>query len=184
MHADFAAWAWTSDKGIDGLELIRKPLVQPGPGEVMVANRALALNPVDWKIIEWGHPARESAHVPGADGMGVVVATGAGVHIKPGTRVAYHQALSRDGSFAEFCLLHAATVWVVPAALDDSAAALLPCPGLTAWQALDKVPGTCGDVLVVGAGGAVGLLLLQLAVQRGYRVWATADTKHHSHLKA
>ncbi|NWL17956.1 zinc-binding dehydrogenase [Pseudomonas umsongensis] len=184
MHADFAAWSWNSDKGIDGLELIRKPLVQPRSGEVLVANRVLALNPVDWKIIEWGHPDWKDGHVPGVDGMGVVVAAGAGVHIKPGTRVAYHQSLSRDGSFAEFCLLDAATVLVVPAALDDSAAASLPCPGLTAWQALDKVPGASGDVLVVGAGGAVGLLLMQLAVQRGYRVWATAATKHHSNLNA
>jgi NADPH:quinone reductase-like Zn-dependent oxidoreductase len=115
--------------------------------------------------------------------MGVVVAAGSGVHIKPGTRVAYHQSLARDGSFAEFCLLDAATVLMVPDALDDSAAASLPCPGLTAWQALDKVPGPYGDVLVVGAGGAVGLLLMQLAVRRGCRVWATAATKHHSNLK-
>ena len=116
---------------------------------------------------------------------GGVVAAGAGVPIKPGTRVAYHQSLERDGSFAEFCLLDAATVLRVPTALDDGAAALLPCPGLTAWQALDKVPAAVsGDVLVVGAGGAVGLLLVQLAVQRGCRVWATAAPKHHSNLKA
>ncbi|MDQ0668166.1 zinc-binding dehydrogenase [Pseudomonas sp. W2I6] len=185
MQADFAAWSWTAGKGIDGLELIRKPLVLPGPGEVLVANRAVALNPVDWKIIEWGHPAWSTGHVPGVDGMGVVVAAGVGVPIKPGTRVAYHQSLERDGSFAEYCLLDAATVLTVPAALDDTAAASLPCPGLTAWQALDKVPGTGpSDVLVVGAGGAVGLLLVQLAAQRGYRVWATAAKKHHEHLKA
>lgn len=185
MQADFAAWSWTAGQGIDGLQLIRKPLVQPGPGEVLVANRAIALNPVDWKIIEWGHAAWQTGHVPGVDGMGIVVAYGAGVPINPGTRVAYHQSLERDGSFAEYCLLDAATVLTVPAALDDTAAASLPCPGLTAWQALDKVPVAApGDVLVVGAGGAVGLLLAQLAVQRGYRVWATAAIKHHERLKA
>ncbi|MBV4521168.1 zinc-binding dehydrogenase [Pseudomonas sp. SWRI74] len=185
MHADFAAWSWTAGKGIDGLQLIRNPLVQPGPDEVLIANRALALNPVDWKIIEWGHSAWKTGHVPGVDGMGIVVAAGAGVQIKPGTRVAYHQSLERDGSFAEFCLLDAATVLLVPAALDDGAAASLPCPGLTAWQALEKVPTAASrDVLVIGAGGAVGLLLVQLAVQRGFRVWATASTAHHSSLKA
>lgn len=184
MHADFAAWSWTAGKGLDGLQLIRKPFVQPGQGEVLVANHAVALNPVDWKIIEWGHPAWKTGHVPGVDGMGVVVAVGDGVQLKPGTRVAYHQSLERDGSFAEFCLLDAATVLVVPTALDDGAAASLPCPGLTAWQALDKVPAaTSRDVLVVGAGGAVGLMLVQLAVQRGFRVWATASTAHHSRLQ-
>lgn len=185
MQTDFAAWSWTAGRGIDGLQPIRKPLVQPGPGEVLIANRALALNPVDWKIIEWGHPAWNTGHVPGVDGMGVVVACGAGVPIKPGTRVAYHQSLERDGSFAEFCLLDWATVMTVPAALDDAIAASFPCPGLTAWQALDKVPVSApSDMLVVGAGGAVGLLLVQLAVQRGCRVWATAGTKHHANLKA
>lgn len=184
MQTDFAAWSWTAGQGIDGLELIRKPLVQPQPGQVLVANRAVALNPVDWKIIEWGHPAWQTGHVPGVDGMGVVAAVGAGVPIKPGTRVAYHQSLEHDGSFAEYCLLDAATVLIVPEALDDGIAAAMPCPGLTAWQALEKVPGARGDVLVVGAGGAVGLLMLQLAVQRGFRVWATAAPKHHSRLKA
>jgi NADPH:quinone reductase-like Zn-dependent oxidoreductase len=185
MHTDFAAWSWTSGKGIDGLQLIRKPLVQPGPGEVLVANRAVALNPVDWKMIDWGHPAWKTGQVPGVDGVGVVVACGAGVPLKPGSRVAYHQSLERDGSFAEFCLLNAATLLTVPAALDDIAAASVPCPGLTAWQALDKVPVSgLSDLLVVGAGGAVGLLLVQLAAQRCCRVWATAAKKHHTHLKA
>lgn len=184
MQTDFAAWSWTSGQGIDGLELIRKPLVRPGPGEVLVANRAVALNPVDWKIIEWGHTAWRTGHVPGVDGMGVIVAAGADVVLKLGTRVAYHQALDRDGSFAEYCLLDASTVLKVPHALEDSVAAALPCPGLTAWQALEKVPVRTDDVLVVGAGGAVGLLLVQLAVERGCRVWATAATEHHSRLKA
>ncbi len=184
MNTDFAAWAWNPGKGIDGLQLIRKPLLQPAAGEVLVANRAIALNPVDWKIIEGGHPAWQTGRVPGVDGMGVVVATGTGVNIKPGTRVAYHQSLERDGSFAEYCMLEAASVLLVPAALDDRHAAALPCPGLTAWQALEKIPpATSSDVLVVGAGGAVGLFLVQLAVQRGFRVWATASAAHHASLK-
>ena len=185
MQTDYAAWAWTSGQGLDGLTLIRKPLVQPGPGQVLVANRAIALNPVDWKIIEWGHSAWHTGRVPGVDGMGVVVAAGAGVTLQPGSRVAYHQSLANDGSFAEYCLLDAATVLSVPAALDDAAAASLPCPGLTAWQAVEKVPANgAADVLVIGAGGAVGLLLVQLAVQRGWRVWATASGAHHEKLKA
>jgi len=185
IKTDFAAWSWTAGAGIDGLQQVRKPLEQPGPGEVLIANRAIALNPVDWKIIEWGHPAWKTGHVPGVDGMGVVVAAGAGVSIKLGTRVAYHQALERAGSFAQFCLLDAATVLQVPTALDDAVAASMPCPGLTAWQALEKIPVVHNrDVLIIGAGGAVGLLLAQLAVQRGFRTWATASTSHHSHLKA
>lgn len=183
LHTDYAAWSWTPGQGIDGLRLVRRPLERPAAGEVLIANRALALNPVDWKMIEWGHPAWRESQVPGVDGVGVVMAAGNGVAIVPGTRVAYHQALGRDGSFAEYCRVEVGAVLRVPAALDDVAAACLPCPGLTAQQALDKVPTVPGrDVLVVGAGGAVGLFLTQLALQRGWRVWATAAPRHHQRL--
>ncbi|WP_170870207.1 alcohol dehydrogenase catalytic domain-containing protein, partial [Pseudomonas aeruginosa] len=134
-----------------------KPLPTPGPGEVLVANRAIALNPVDWKIVEWGHAAWSQDHVPGVDGVGRVVATGAGCDLALGSRVAYHQWLGRDGSFAEYTLLDADALLALPGGLDEARAAALPCPALTAWQALEKVPGGGSrDVLVVGAGGAVG----------------------------
>lgn len=183
LHTDYAAWSWTPGLGIDGLRQVRRPLQQPAAGEVLIANRALALNPVDWKMIEWGHPAWRDGQVPGVDGVGVVAAVGSGVDLLPGTRVAYHQALGRDGSFAEYCRVTAEAVLRVPAALADAAAACLPCPGLTAWQALEKVPlAPARDVLVVGAGGAVGLFLVQFALQRGWRVWATAAPGHHQRL--
>jgi NADPH:quinone reductase-like Zn-dependent oxidoreductase len=185
MSNTYQAWGWTPGAGLDGLQLISKPLAQPGPGEVLVANRAIGLNPVDWKICEWGHPDWHQGTVPGVDGVGVVAAVGAGVDIPRGTRVAYHQSLSRDGSFAEYCLVDAYLLMQLPATIDDSVAAAVACPAITAWQALGKVPqGAATDVLVIGAGGAVGFYLAQLAVQRGLRVWATAGPQHHVTLKA
>ncbi|MDR0210912.1 MAG: zinc-binding dehydrogenase [Pseudomonas putida] len=184
MSTTHRAWGWTPGAGLDGLELIDKSLPQPGPGQVLVANRAIALNPVDWKICEWGHADWRQDTVPGVDGAGTVAAVGEGVDLPLGSRVAYHQSLSRDGSFAEYCLLDASLVMHIPANLDDAAAAAIPCPALTAWQALAKVAdGASRDVLVVGAGGAVGFYLVQLAVQRGLRVWATAGEQHHDRLK-
>lgn len=57
----------------------------------------------------------------------------------------------------------------------------MPCPVLTVWQALDNLMvKRQSDLLVVGDGGAVGLLLVHLTVQRGCRVWATAGKKHHT----
>jgi len=151
---------------------------------VLVANRAIALNPVDWKICEWGHADWRQGTVPGVDGAGTVAAVGEGVDLPLGARVAYHQSLSRDGSFAEYCLLDASLVMHIPANLDDAAAAAVPCPALTAAQALAKVAdGASRDVLVIGAGGAVGFYLVQLAVQRGLRVWATARETHHDRLR-
>jgi hypothetical protein len=49
------------------------------------------------------------------------------------------QSLARDGSFAELCLLDASLVMHIHSALSDTAAAAVPCPALTAWQALAKV---------------------------------------------
>jgi len=180
---DYAAWTWTPGAGLDGLKQSRLPLPTPGPDEVLVANTAIALNPVDWKMIDWGRDDWLDGQVPGVDGVGMVIAVGNEVNLRAGARVAFHQSLTRGGSFAEYTLLRARAVYPVPDALDDATAASLPCPGLTAWQALEKLP-ACGnrDVLVTGAGGAVGYLLAQLALQRGLRVWVTAAAKHRDHL--
>ncbi|WP_448681309.1 zinc-binding dehydrogenase [Pseudomonas nicosulfuronedens] len=183
-HAnDHAAWTWTPGAGLDGLNLSHLPVPTPGPDEVLVANTAIALNPVDWKMIDWGRDDWQPGQVPGVDGVGIVIAVGSEVNLRAGARVAYHQALTRGGSFAEYTVLRARAVYPVPDSLDDATAASLPCPGLTAWQALEKLPAcTNRDVLVTGAGGAVGYLLAQLALQRGLRVWVTASAKHREHL--
>ena len=49
---DYAAWTWTPGASLDGLSLARLPVPAPGPDEVLVANTAIALNPVDWADIE------------------------------------------------------------------------------------------------------------------------------------
>jgi NADPH:quinone reductase-like Zn-dependent oxidoreductase len=182
---DYLAWTWTRPGEPAALQLQRKPMRAPAPGEVLLANRMVALNPVDWKMIEWGHAAWRPGHVPGVDGVGSVVATGEGVRLPIGARLAYHQDLARDGSFAEYIHVRADCLLPVPDGLTDELAAALPCPGLTAWQALQKVPGVPGrDILVSGAGGAVGSILTQLALQRGWRVWASAAPRHHARLGA
>lgn len=183
IEAEYLAWEWTAGQGIAGLRCARKALAQPNAGEILVRNQAIGLNPVDWKVVENGHSAWQTGHVPGVDGMGVVVAAGAGVPIRLGTRVAYHQSLEREGSFAEYVRVDASSVLLIPDALDAASAAALPCPGLTAWQAIEKIPVKVDcDVLIVGGGGAVGLLLVQLAVARGFRVWVTAARTHHAQL--
>lgn len=181
----YAAWSWTPGASLDGLKLTRLPLPRPAKDEVLVANTAIALNPVDWKMIDWGRDDWRGGQVPGVDGAGIVVAAGSAVNLRAGTRVAYHQALSRDGSFAEYTLLQAHAAYPLPDALDDATAASLPCPGLTAWQALEKLPACSNrDVLVTGAGGAVGFLLVQLALQRGLRVWVSSGERHRDPLLA
>ncbi len=163
------------DPGILRLEDHPKPT--PGPGEVLVRNHAIGLNPVDWKFILWGHPAWDWPHIPGVDGAGVIEATGPGVtHLTAGARVAYHGDLLRAGSFAEYTVIPARAAIPIPDALPFAAAAAIPCPGLTAWQAIQKLPlGAGAQVLVTGASGAVGGALLQLARGRGWVIHAVAS---------
>ena len=177
------SWQWQKPGEPDGLRLVSGPVPAPGPGEVVVENHAIALNPVDWKLIAAGHRDWQPGHVPGVDGAGRIIAVGEGVPLEIGTRVAYHQFIGKSGSFATHTRLSAEAVLRIPDGLTEIVAAALPCPGITAWQALNKVPEKAGrDVLVIGAGGAVAQYLVQLALVCQYRVWATAAPRHHAHL--
>ncbi|WP_342630307.1 zinc-binding dehydrogenase [Nguyenibacter vanlangensis] len=178
-------WAWPNKGEPQSLRLEMRTRPIPAPGEVLIANRAIGLNPVDWKMIEWGHAAWSAGHVPGVDAVGIIAATGDGVRLPIGLRVAYHQSLARDGSFAEFTRIDGRSILPVSAGVENVVAAALPCPGLTAWQALRKVPRQMTrDVLVTGAGGSVGSILAQLAVRGGWRVWVTAAPAHQDKLLA
>lgn len=86
MAEDMVAWTWQSRGEPAGLKQEIRALPIPGPGEVLIRNRAIGLNPVDWKMIEWGHPAWCPGRVPGVDGCGTLVTSGAGVRLPTGTR--------------------------------------------------------------------------------------------------
>ena len=155
------------------------------PDEVVIRNEYIGLNPVDWKVIRNWPGFWKLGHVPGVDGAGTVVQVGEDVTgFTPGQRVAYHQDLRRNGSFASHTVIESKAVLRVPDTLPLSLAAALSCPLMTAWQAVEKIPRqSAAQVLVTGAGGMVGRFLVQLAAQRGYRVTAMASARHHSLLR-
>ncbi|QWK80595.1 zinc-binding dehydrogenase [Ochrobactrum sp. BTU1] len=178
------AWVHDTTGNPDILQLRDMPKPRPGRGEVLIRNQAIGLNPVDWKFIQWGHDAWSWPHIPGVDGAGEVEDTGEGVsHVGVGARVAYHNDLLRPGSFAEYTVIPARAAIPLPDSLPFAAAAAIPCPGLTAQQAIDKVPLQPGaHVLVTGASGAVGGALLQLARGRGWIVHAIASASQADRL--
>ena len=145
-----------------------------------MCNEAIGLNPVDWKVL--GMPGWRADHVPGVDGAGVVVGVGEGVAAAwLGQPVAYHQSLQRNGSYAQFVNIPARALLRRPSGLDALTAASFPCPGLTAWMALEKLPAGKGHrLLLSGAGGAVGHYLVQLAQERGFAVTTMSHPRHHS----
>lgn len=149
--------------------------------EVLVRNTAIGLNPVDWKVL-----GGQLGKIPGVDGAGIVVAVGADVDPSwLGRRVAYHQSLQRAGSFAEYTPIRALALLNIPDAMDELTAASFPCPALTAWLAIEKIPVKPGQrVLISGAGGSVGRYLVQLACSRGFCVSVMCHPRHWSALQA
>jgi NADPH:quinone reductase-like Zn-dependent oxidoreductase len=183
--------AWqVSAFGIDSLELVERPTLAPGPGEVLVGVRAVSLNYRDLMVVKGLYnPKMKLPRIPCSDGAGEVVAIGAGVTAwKPGDRVAgiFMQnwldgplTASRargalggdvDGMLADFIVVKEPGLVNIPAHLSFQEAATLPCAGVTAWNALaaaDIKPGS--TVLIQGTGG-VSIFALQFARLKGARV--------------
>lgn len=114
----------------------------------------------------------------GVEAAGVVLATGAGVTgLATGHGVLTHPVpLRHQGAWAERLVASAETVATKPDAVPWEAAAAFPVPALTAEQvlteALSAKPGM--TLLIHGAGGLTGGLMVQLAALRGIDVIATA----------
>jgi len=156
--------------------------------DLLVKVKAVAVNPVDYKIRQ-NMVAEDGSHkVLGWDAVGEVVATGDSVtQFKAGDTVYYAGALMRQGSNAEFQLVDERLVGHKPKSLTDSEAAALPLTAITAWELLFKhlqiqqqAPGRVKQsnevILVVGAAGGVGSILIQLAKAiTGATIIATAS---------
>jgi NADPH2:quinone reductase len=185
-RAEHRAWIWHGSAAPLDLKLRHVPMPVPAAGQVLVRNVAIGLNPVDWKVLGGALVNWQPGHVPGVDGAGEVAALGDGVSADwLGRRVAWHTSLHRDGSFAEHTVVDVRALLRLPDALDYDTAASFPCPALTAWLAIEKVPLKPGQpLLVAGAGGAVGQYLVQLAAARGFVVTAMANARHRDRLLA
>jgi zinc-binding alcohol dehydrogenase family protein len=143
--------------------------------DLLVKINAIAVNPVDYKIRQKVSPAEGDEKVLGWDAVGEVVATGeAATQFKPGDVVYYAGDLNRQGSNAEYQLVDERLVGSKPKSLSDAEAAALPLTTITAWELLfehlsikqqspDSTEESNEVILVVGAAGGVGSILLQLA---------------------
>ncbi|MDX7950459.1 zinc-binding alcohol dehydrogenase family protein [Lichenihabitans sp. Uapishka_5] len=147
------------------------PKPQPGGHDLLVAVKAVSVNPVDTKVRMRAAPEPGQWKVLGWDAAGVVEAVGPEVTgFKPGDAVFYAGALERPGTNAEFHLVDERIVGRKPASLSFAEAAALPLTAITAWEALfdrldvrKPVPGQAGLLLIVGGAGGVGSIAIQLA---------------------
>jgi zinc-binding alcohol dehydrogenase family protein len=152
--------------------------------DLLVEVRAVSVNPVDTKVRNSAKPPEGEWKVLGWDAAGIVKAVGPDVTLfRPGDRVWYAGSIARAGSNSELQLVDERIVGKMPQSLDFTAAAALPLTSLTAWELLfDRLGVAQGDaskgksLLVIGAAGGVGSILVQLARQlTGLNVVGTAS---------
>jgi len=153
------------------LQDVELPDPVPGPRDLLVEVRAISVNPVDTKVRLRPAAPVGGWKVLGWDATGVVRAVGADVTaFRPGDRVWYAGDITRPGTNAELHLVDERIAGHMPASLDFAQAAALPLTAITAWELLfDRlglVPGKAPSdarLLVIGAAGGVGSILVQLA---------------------
>ncbi len=194
------AWQLHDTTGPDAFSLDEVPTPEPGPGEVRVALRIVALNHLDlW--VSRGLPAPDRLpHIAGADGAGIVDAVGDGVTtVTVGDEVIVNPSLScglcpaclagdivfcrsygilgehRPGTLAEAVVVPARNVVPKPAGLDWETAGSFGLATGTAFRMLRRGRLGAGDVLlVVGVGGGVSSAAVVLGRAMGARVFVTS----------
>ena len=150
------------------------PDPKPGPGEVLVAVRAISINPIDWKMRSGAAKERFPVTFPGIIGRdlaGVVRELGEGVKdFAPGDRVF---ALG-DATYAELCVIKATDLAKIPEGLEMTAASTVPLVSVTGNQLIREAtavqPGQ--TIVLTGAVGSVGRCALLAAKEIGAKVIA------------
>ncbi|KAL2131926.1 hypothetical protein VTI74DRAFT_4428 [Chaetomium olivicolor] len=200
--------AWLTAKGAKPLEVKPAPYTAPGPGEVVIHNGAVAINPVDWMKqlmgdIMLGHI--KYPFVPGCDVAGQVVEVGPGVdRLRVGDRVLANAvggapAANRaaEGAFQLYTVARQHLVSPIPDSISYEQACAIPLGLVTAAYGLfhqdflgldlPSVPARENPigraVIVTGGSSSVGCNAVQLAAAAGYDVYTTCSAKNFDYAK-
>jgi len=179
------------------LELVERPIPEPGAGSVRIKVQACGICHSDALVKEGHMPGIAYPRVPGHEVVGVIDAVGPDVppRWKAGQRVgvgwhAWHcgycdscrhgdffacqtgvkvTGLSFDGGYAEYMVAPATALALVPAELPAPDAAPIMCAGLTTFNALRNSGAVAGDLVAVLGLGGLGHLGVQYAAKMGFR---------------
>lgn len=183
------------------LEVTQRPTPTPGPNELLVEVKSIALNPVDWYQRDFGPFVASYPTVLGSDVAGVVVSAGSSVPsdvLQPGTRIAafapaIYQGDPDYGALQARVLIPAEYAVPLPQKISFTEASLLPMAVATAWAGWYAI-GLPRDTsynaaekkgtLVWGGAGSVGSAVVQTAKLLGFHVYATASEKHQEYVKS
>jgi zinc-binding alcohol dehydrogenase family protein len=163
--------------------IIEESLPEVTGRDLLIHIDAVAVNPVDSKIVAGINSELSTAKTVGYDACGTVIASGQQCELfQPGDRVFYAGDVSRQGCFASHQLVDERTVGLAPTSLTDTQAAAMPLTSITAWEALfsrlkiSRETDQQKTLLIIGGAGGVGSIAIQLAKQLvGMQVVATAS---------
>jgi NADPH:quinone reductase len=149
------------------LDVREVPEPAAGPDDVVVQLTHAGVNPLDVRICQGGGGKVPLPFTPGLDGVGAVDG-------KPVVVYGAAVGLRRAGTYAQRVAVPMVSVVKLPAGVDPVQAAGVGLAGVTAWGVVRSTAAVTEDdrVLVLGASGGVGTLVVQLARATGARVWA------------
>jgi NADPH:quinone reductase-like Zn-dependent oxidoreductase len=166
------------------LHLVEVPELAAGPGRIRVAVRAAGVNPFDWKVRSGAMRQVFSVKfpsTPGAEFSGVVDQIGDGVS---GFAIGDEVLGRGSATYADQAVVDPAGVEPKPADLPWEQAAALPVAVSAAYRVLVPFGLEAGQTLLVdGAAGGVGGILVQIARARGLEVIGTASERNHDRLR-
>ncbi|MBA2768799.1 MAG: NADP-dependent oxidoreductase [Sporichthyaceae bacterium] len=179
------AYGYTSYGGPETETWFDRPEPAPGPSELVIAVKAVGVNPVDHKVRS-GAMANPQATpsfplVLGVEAAGVVVAVGSDVDgFAEGDEV-MGRAAPEHGTYAEHAVLLAEATAHKPPQVSFVQAAALPVAAGTAWDVVERLGVAEGETLLInGIGGGVGVMGAQLARNRRAAVFGVASESKRS----
>ena len=178
----------TAFGGPEVLSVVEVPVGPPRPGQVLIEVRAAGVNPADYKMYS-GAYGTDASSLPmrlGYEASGVVRAVGDGAEGPGGPLHLGDEVIAYPvrGAYATELVAPASSVLAKPAGLSFDQASGLMLAGVTATHALQATDVGVGDTVVVhGATGGVGLMVVQLALNARARVIGTANEKNHDLLR-
>jgi NADPH:quinone reductase-like Zn-dependent oxidoreductase len=183
------------------LQITHRPTPTPGPNEVLIEVKSIALNPVDWAQREFGAMVTQYPTVLGSDVAGIVISTGSSIassHLKPGDRVVafasgyFHNSDPDYGAFQKRVIVPVEKVFLLPESIGFNEGTLLPMGVSTAWSGFYSIgivrdtqfkPEEKKGIVVWGGASSIGSAAIQVAKSMGFVVYTTASPSHHEYLK-
>lgn len=166
------------------LQLVEQAKPTIKADQVLVKLKAFSINPMDWKIRKGEMKLMSGSKFPkytGADFAGIIEETGSSVKgFHTGDEVfGIVKNLMKEGASAEYVAVSASLVWKKPETISFAEASSLPVVGAAAVTAFEKMGkiNSKTSILINGATGGFGMILLQLLRQKSANITAVTSTK-------